>query len=66
MDDDNNKIQMKATVPKTEVKQPLNELNSAWTLEGDYYVRTWNQDDASSGAFTTNADNDLVWTEELV
>ena len=64
MDADNNKIQMTATVPKSKVKQPLNELNAAWTVEGDYYVRTWNQADASSDAFSTNSDNELVWTEE--
>lgn len=63
MDDDNNKIQMKATVPKSIVSQPLSDLDSNWKVDGDNYVRTWNQADASTGAFTTNQSNDLVWTE---
>jgi len=58
-----NKIQMKATVPKSIVSQPLNELDDEWEVDGDDYVRTWNQADASSGAFTTNESNELVWTE---
>merc|ERR1712154_303690 len=57
------KIQMKATVPKSIVSQPLNELDDSWEVDGDDYVRTWNQADASSGAFTTNDSNELVWTE---
>ena len=66
MDAGENKIEMTATVPKSLVKRPLNELDSSWSVYGDNYVKVWTQDDASSGAFTTDDENNLVWTEERV
>ena len=66
MDSEKKLIQMKATVPKSLVKQPLNELDDSWSVSGDDYVKVWSQADASSGAFTTDSENFLVWTEEWV
>ena len=66
MDSDDNKIEMRATVPKSLIKRPLNELDDTWSVDGDNFVKVWTQADASSGAFTTDDDNNLVWTEEWV